>query len=253
VRRRLGAIFSLTTAGALACGAFGTSPGDKTDRDAEASIDATPPNGEDAAHVVDGGADARFDKRWTFEDGVLVHEMTGADSGKPTVELVTINGDGGPPLVGNYSARTRSATNGGWLHEQFLPVRELTVAFVLRVDGTPAASDKRIVRIGTHDATGDDKPAASVHLYPDRTLQADGKVSSALAAGQTYRVEVRYRAGKNGRVEAYLAAGNDAFGTPFVASDKDLPDTFDSVNVGIIDPPSTGIDIVFDEVSFVGR
>jgi hypothetical protein len=150
----------------------------------------------------------------TFENGALVHAITGVDStsGSVTLESAT-------PLKGSYSATLANATSS-YLQENFAAANDVYVSFVLRVHALPGSS-ARIAMFSNGGTT-----VGNLQLMSDGKLQLRDNTSTigisavALIPGATYRIGIHQKKGGGGDavLEAYLANDGAAFGAPFATT-----------------------------------
>ncbi|MBK9712369.1 MAG: hypothetical protein IPO81_13770 [Kouleothrix sp.] len=128
-----------------------------------------------------------------------------------------MNLETGAPLKGSFSA-TIPNNNTGNLTENFSGVDELFVSFYLRAASFPATA--RIAQIANGGTT-----VGAIYLTTSGTLQLKNGsttigTSGALTASTLYRVGIHQKKGTGGNavLEAYLASGDAAFGSPFASS-----------------------------------
>ncbi len=148
----------------------------------------------------------------TFEDGQLVHPVSGATK---IVGPVTLKSNG--LLKGQYAAET---TGNGYLEQKLTATSDLYASFYFTVDGLPS-NNLRLIQLSSNGAT-----VGNVVLRTDGSLRlrADaagiGADSAPLTIGQVYRLGLRQRAGSgsNGVLEAYVAEGDAPFGAPFAVT-----------------------------------
>jgi hypothetical protein len=160
-------------------------------------------------------------KTITFEGGSLVNTTSGVDAVVQPVALETA-----APLKGAYSARIAdtstnppAATSTGYLREDFSGVDELYASFYIKLSANPGSAAR--LALVTNGSTS----VGALNLNTNGTLQLRngstniGTASPALALGTIYRVGLHQKKGSgNGALEAYLAQGDAAFGTPFATS-----------------------------------
>jgi RHS repeat-associated protein len=150
----------------------------------------------------------------TFEGGSLLDSTTGVDSTSGTVNLET-----SAPLKGSYSA-TIPNNSTGYLTENFTGVDELFVSFYVKPASFPASS-ARIAQIQNSGTT-----VGTIYLTSAGILQLKngtttiGSAGTALTAGTVYRIGLHQAlgSGSDGVLEAFVATGDAAFGTPFASS-----------------------------------
>ena len=159
-----------------------------------------------------GATSATQIKAMTFENGSLTNATTGADSVVGTVALETAN-----PLKGAFSATINNSS--GYLREDFTAVDEVYTSFYLRVNAL--GSNARLALITNGSAS-----AGNIYLTSTGALQLRngstviGVNSAALTPGTLYRVGLHQKKGTGGNavLEAYVAVGDAAFGSPFASS-----------------------------------
>jgi hypothetical protein len=181
-------------------------------------------------------------KTITFEDGSLTHPTSGVDSINGTVKLLSIDA-----LKGIYSAQI--ANTSAYLQETFADVDDISVSFYLRLDALPSA-DTRIVLLSNDGTT-----VGNLLLRRDGTLllrtasTAIGSPSAALRAGTLYRLGLHQKrgSGSNAVLEAYMAIGDAAFGSPFASSQTQ---TFTAAADRLRFGATTGtLNAVFDDIT----
>jgi len=152
-------------------------------------------------------------KTITFESGSLLDASTGVDSTSGTVNLETT-----APPKGSFAA-TIANNATGFLTENFSGVDDFYVSFYLKPASFPAGA--RIALIQNSGTT-----VGNLVLTSSGTLQLRngsttiGSASAALSANTLYRVGLHQRTGTggDGLLEAFVASGDGAFGTPFASS-----------------------------------
>jgi hypothetical protein len=150
----------------------------------------------------------------TFEGGNLTDPTSGFDSVAGTVVL-----DSGALIKGVYSADVPSASSG-YLQENFTPVDDAYVSFYMKVNALPT-SDLRIALISNAGVS-----IGNLYLRTSGALRlrngsvAIGSDTAPLTVGAIYRVGIRQKrgTGADGILQAYVAAGDNPFGTPFAAT-----------------------------------
>ncbi len=180
---------------------------------ATATASDTPTPTETPTATATSAAGTRL-KDITFEDGSLTHPTSGFDSVVGTVVL-----DGNALIKGVYSADIPSVSSG-YLQEAFTAVDDVYVSFYVKVNSLPSA-DVRIALIsnaGTSVGVILLRPTGALRLRNGgTTIGAD---SAPLGVGGVYRVGLRQKRGVGGDaiLEAYLVAGDGAFGGPFAST-----------------------------------
>lgn len=152
-------------------------------------------------------------KDMTFESGSL----TGADGGDRTSGTVVI--ESASPLKGAYSARVPNA-GSSYVQEDFTGVDDLYVSFYVRLNAAPS-SNLRIALISNSGTNvGNLLLLRSGRLRLRAGSTTVGTESDPLSVGTVYRVGIHQKRGTGGNavLEAFLAAGDDAFGSPFAAT-----------------------------------
>ncbi len=147
----------------------------------------------------------------TFEDGSLVHPVSGVDKVVGNVLL-----DGSSLMNGFYSARIPNLASV-YLEETFTGVDELFVSFYVKVNALPA-SGVRLMFISNAGTT-----IGNLYLQPNGALRLRnasttiGSDSSPLALNTLYRVGIHQKAGSgaNAILEAYVIEGDLPFAAPF--------------------------------------
>ena len=181
-------------------------------------------------------------KTMTFESGSLLDPTTGADSISGTVVLETA-----APLKGAISARV-PGTSSSYLNENFTAAGDLYVSFYLRLVAIPG-SDTRIALISNNgESVGSLLLRTTGRLRLRLGSTTIGAESVPLLAGQLYRIGVHQKAGSgNAVLEAFIATGDAAFGTPFASTSTGTWTTSaDRLRLG----STTGVvDAVFDDVT----
>jgi hypothetical protein len=181
-------------------------------------------------------------KTITFEDGSLTHPTSGVDSINGTVKLLSAGA-----LKGTYSAQILNTS--AYLQETFADVDDISVSFYLRLDALPSV-DTRIVLLSNDGTT-----VGNLLLRPDGTLllrnasTVIGSPSAALRVGTLYRLGLHQKrgTGNNAVLEAYVAIGDAAFGTPFASSQTQ---TFTSAADRLRFGATTGaLNAVFDDIT----
>jgi hypothetical protein len=150
----------------------------------------------------------------TFEDGSLTHPVSGADSVTGGVVLNSASA-----LQGVYAANIPTVS-GAYLTENFSGVDDVYVSFYLRLNALPNA-DVRVALIsnaGTSVGSLVLRSTGALRLKNGSTTI--GAESAPLVVGAVYRVGVHQKrgTGANAMLEAYLAAGEAAFGAPFAST-----------------------------------
>jgi hypothetical protein len=199
-----------------------------------------------ASVTTPAGSPVRI-KEITFEGGSLTGGTAGADKVSGAVTLETT-----APLKGSYSARVQNLASV-YLEESFTATSDLYVSFYIRLNALPTA-DARIFLVSNAGTTVGNivlRTGGRLRLRADSTTV--GADSAVLTAGQLYRVGVRQKQGASGDgvLEAYLAAADAAFGSPFASTSTGAWTTpADRVRFGAT---NTGaVDIVFDNVILDG-
>ena len=149
----------------------------------------------------------------TFEDGSLVHPVTGVTRVAGNVVL-----DNTSLIKGIYSARIPGA-NSSYLQEDFAGADEVYVSFYLKLDALPADS-MRIAQI-----LNDGMTVGNLYLHTNGALRLRsgtttiGADTAPLEVGPIYHLAMRQRRGTGGDaiLEGYLAADDAPLGTPFAS------------------------------------
>jgi len=156
----------------------------------------------------------------TFENGSLTG-TTGFDSVTPAGSVIL---ETAAPIKGSDSARTRADT-AGYLNVGYTGVDELYVSFYIVVKALPSSSAR--IAVITNSSTNGTTSLGSIILTNAGILQLRngsttiGSTSSAqaIALDTIYRIGIHQKTGSgNGVLEAYLAAGDNPFTTPFFSS-----------------------------------
>jgi len=171
---------------------------------APVSVDVrvTPPPGAGNVRVI------------TFEDGALVHPLTGVDFINGAVTL-----DTAAAMSGTASARV--AAGSTYLREQFDAESDVYISFLLRVGAIPS-SDPYLLRIlnGT-TVVGTIQLRSTGKLRLRNSSTSIGTDSAALTPGAMYRVGIHQRARSggtnNGVLEAWVSPAGQPFAAPFAA------------------------------------
>jgi len=151
----------------------------------------------------------------TFEDGSLTHPVSGADSVTGGVVLNSASA-----LQGVYAANIPTVS-GAYLTENFSGADDVYMSFYLRVNAVPGG-DVRVALVSNAGTS-----VGSLVLRSNGALRLKngattiGVDSPALVVGAVYRVGVHQKkrgTGANAVLEAYLAAGDAAFGAPFAST-----------------------------------
>jgi hypothetical protein len=189
-----------------------------------------------------GGVSAPI-KDITFEGGALTDPATGADKVSGTVALETT-----APLNGRFSARVPNAASA-YVEEAFAATDDVYASVYVRLGALPAA-DARIVLVSTAGTSVGNlvvRTTGRLRLRVDTTTV--GLESTPLAPGQLYRIGIRQKRGAAGNavLEAFLAAGDAPFSTPFASTAAGAwTAAADRVRVGATNPGA--IDLVFDDL-----
>ncbi|MFN8567374.1 MAG: hypothetical protein U0Z44_07615, partial [Kouleothrix sp.] len=162
----------------------------------------------------------------TFEGGSLTDPATGADSVVGTVTLEI-----GAPIKGSDAATVPNVTSG-YLNESFTGVADFYASLYIRPASFPASA--RIVQIRTGTTT-----VGEIRLTTSGTLELRNAgttigTSSALSANTVYRVGIHQKAGAAGAavLEAFVVAGDAAFGTAFASSTGAIAGNASEIRIG---------------------
>jgi hypothetical protein len=172
-------------------------------------------------------------KDMTFEDGLLIDPVSGADA---VVGTVTLNSTS--PLKGAFSADLPGVAVS-YLEESFTATDEAYVAFYLVIT-TSVTSNVRIAQV-SNGAT----VLGNIWLLSGSALRlrngntSVGSNSPALALNTVYRVGL-HQDRVTGVLQAYLAVGDAGFGSPF-ASGTGLSISLPAATfrAGLLTSPST--------------
>jgi hypothetical protein len=150
-------------------------------------------------------------KNITFEDGSLVHPVSGVDRVVGSVIL-----DSSYLMKGVYSARIPNVALV-YLEENFNSVDEIFVSFYVKLNALPA-SGTRLMFISNAGTT-----IGNLYLQPNGALRlrnsstSIGSDSNPLAINTLYRVGIHQKLGSGGNaiLEAYVIEGDLPFVAPF--------------------------------------
>jgi hypothetical protein len=208
----------------------------------------TPPGGGSTT------PDCSAQKRMTFEDGTL----TGANGADRVVGPANVRIETAAPITGGNSMRIANAANS-YLDQHVTAADDLTVAFSLRLNALPAA-DTRPVMISSLLSTVGNlfvRSTGQVCLRYGNSWAGGSALSACstttLTPGVTYTLGLRQvrGTGSDGVLEAYLASGTAALGTPFLRMTTGAWTTrADRVSVGSTN--ANALDAVFDDVVING-
>lgn len=194
--------------------------------------------GTDAAPMDAAEAGATRLKNMTFEDGLVIQNVSGAEGtvGTPMISAVS-------PLKGALSLRIPSGTPS--YVSQSLSRDEFFLSFYVNVSGTPA--DHTILRV--HPAGGSSTVLVALkYVAGSLRLASAGQTfaaSAVLLAGLTYRVGLHVKRTGPVTAEAFISSTNGAFGAPFVTSSDAVAAPAGFI-IGRID--ADGSDELFDDI-----
>jgi PKD repeat protein len=178
----------------------------------------------------------------TLEDGSLTNPSSGADAVQGSVSL-----NSATPLKQVYSANVTAGSS--FVDESFTAASDFYLSFYFRLNAIPT-SDVRLVQItnaGTTTVKVQVKTTGRLRLVAGSTTI--GETSNSLTVGQVYRLGIHQKAGTgaNAVAEAFLAVGDQEFGTPFATSANGTWKTSaDRVRVGAT--TSTPVNVVLDDL-----
>lgn len=151
-------------------------------------------------------------------------------------------------IKGVYSADFPSVSSS-YLQENFTPVDDAYVSFYVKVNSLPT-SDVRIALISNAGAS-----IGNIYLRTSGALRlrngstSIGADTAPLTVGAIYRVGIRQKrgTGADGILEAYVAAGDNPFGTPFASTTTGTWTTqADRLRLGVT--VSAVLDATFDDI-----
>ena len=150
----------------------------------------------------------------TFEDGSLTHPVSGADSVTGGVVLNSASA-----LQGVYAANIPTVS-GAYLTENFSGADDVYVAFYLRVNALPSGDVRLALVSNAGTSVGSLVLRSNGALRLRNGTTTIGADSAPLTVGGVYRVGLHQKrgTGANAVLEAYLAAGDAAFGVPFAST-----------------------------------
>jgi len=209
------------------------------------------------AGPMDAGIDtAPGIKAITFENGQLVHPLTGGDLAVGDASLLTKDAN----VDESGDATTLTAIGGefsmhvdsiAFIEESFTPIDEVYVVMRLRVDA-PVTATVPILRVTpqTGTTTIDVRLDATQKLSVSQGAQI-GVASKVLDVGTIYKVGLHVKKGKNfnGTVQVYLAADGTTFGAPFAQSMNIDFERSSKLQVGLSAANSS---VTFDDVKIDG-
>lgn len=180
----------------------------------------------------------------TFEDGSLVHPVTGVTRVSGNVVL-----DNTSAIKGVYAASIHT-TDSAYLEEAFPGADDVLVSFYLKINSLPSV-DVRIAQISNDGTT-----VAAMVLRQNGQLRLRhnsntiGSETAPLLAGAIYRVGIRQKrgTGADAILEGYLATGDDPFVTPFAGTTLGAwTSPADRVRLGATN--SNALDALFDDIT----
>jgi hypothetical protein len=235
--------------------------------DATASTDGTTESSPQPDVVTVDAADAAPSTRLkdiTFENGALVHAVTGGDRAVGDAGLAIITNDAGPPIdagfddsgdaiappppplaiAGQYSMRVTAAA---FVEETFGPIDEVFVTARLRVDATVSTAVP-VMRILPETGTN----LIEIRLLPTLRLAAFqgaqiGTNTNPIEIGKPFRLGIYVKKGKNanGALEVRIAPDGMPFPAAFAQNanlDFERPD---KLQIGLASASSA---VTFDDV-----
>lgn len=178
----------------------------------------------------------------TFEAGAL----TGTDGVERIVGTVLL--ETASPLKGRYSARIPNVGSSN-LDTRFTATDDLYVSVYIRLNALPASDVRLVVLSNAGTSVGNllVRTSGVVRLRAGSTTV--GVDSAPLQVGQLYRLGIRQKKGTSGNavLEAYVAAGDAAFGAPFASTVAGTWTTgADRLSVGAT--TTTPVDVVVDDL-----
>ncbi len=178
----------------------------------------------------------------TFEAGAL----TGTDGVERIVGTVLL--ETASPLKGRYSARIPNVGSSN-LDTRFTATDDLYVSLYIRLNALPASDVRLVVLSNAGTSVGNllVRTSGVVRLRAGSTTV--GVDSAPLQVGQLYRLGIRQKKGTSGNavLEAYVAAGDAAFGAPFASTVAGTWTTgADRLSVGAT--TTTPVDVVVDDL-----
>jgi hypothetical protein len=180
----------------------------------------------------------------TFEDGSLVHPVTGVTRVSGNVVL-----DDTSAIKGIYAAGLQT-TDSAYLEEAFPGADDVFVTFYLKINSLPS-DDVRIAQISNDGTT-----VGAIGLRPNGKLRLRhnsniiGSETAPLLEGTIYRVGIRQKrgTGADAILEGYLATGDDPFVAPFAGTTVGKWTTpADRVRLGATN--SNALDALFDDIT----
>ncbi|MBM2849416.1 MAG: hypothetical protein HW418_2358, partial [Anaerolineales bacterium] len=180
----------------------------------------------------------------TFEDGSLVHPVTGVTRVSGNVVL-----DDTSAIKGVYAAGIQT-TDSAYLEEAFPGADDVFVTFYLKINALPS-DDVRIAQISNDGTT-----VGAIGLRPNGQLRLRynsntiGSETAPLLEGAIYRVGIRQKrgAGADAILEGYLATGDDPFVAPFAGTTVGKWTTpADRVRLGATN--SNALDALLDDIT----
>ena len=181
-------------------------------------------------------------KNITFEDGSLVHPVSGVDRVTGNVVL-----DSSSMMNGVYSARIPNVASV-YLDEDFTGVDEVFVSFYLKLNALPVSST-RLMFISNAGLT-----MGNLYLQTNGTLRLRngsttiGSDSAPLVINTLYRVGIHQKlgSGANAILEAYVMAGDLPFGASFARLTSGTWTTqADRIRIGAT---TSAVDLLFDDI-----
>lgn len=182
-------------------------------------------------------------KNITFEDGSLVHPVSGVDRVVGNVLL-----DSSSLMKGVYSARIPNVASV-YLDENFTGVDEIFVSFYVKLNALPV-SGTRFMLISNAGTT-----IGNLYLQPNGALRLRnvsttiGSDSNPLAINTLYRVGIHQKLGSGGNaiLEAYVIEGDIPFVAPFARLTSGTWTTqADRIRIGAT--ISQALDVLIDDI-----
>ncbi|MCC6746719.1 MAG: hypothetical protein IT371_03615 [Deltaproteobacteria bacterium] len=227
-----------------------------TERDGGKPTDGGPPDGAprdgarpdaprlDGALPPDGPRPPDPIRIITFEDGQLVHPLTGVESTSGTVDLESTK-----PLRGKFSALV-PGNKDSYLHQSLAPAKDLYVTFTMRLEELPPGTTRFLNVSASGSSLGNLQLRSSGKIVLRLSSDTVGYEVGPLVVGTLYRLGLHQRAGsgKDGVLEAYLAVGDAPFGAPFAGlKDGKWTSAADGVRLGATSGDE--IDATFDDLT----
>ena len=184
-------------------------------------------------------------KDMTFENGLIVHPVTGADS-----DFGSITASPTTSISGSFSAFVdTNSPSRAYLQEDFIPAPDFYAAFEIRIDQLPSSNFRmvEIYNLGTLVGNVGLSEDGVLSLRNGSTLIGE---STPLQPGVVYRVGIHQQrgAGGNAVLEAFLVQGTGGFGAAF-ASTSTGAWTTQATRFRLGTNTSSAVEVRFDNVS----